>query len=269
MSRKHLWGNAVHWIGAFLAFLIVGIFVIYTIKTVQNEDPTPTQPPISRDGGLPVGPEDPPPVDPPPLEPPPPRDPEPGATAAPPPATKKPRLRTAWILENGVKARKKPGLNMEVVRTFKQGDEVFFVKDQLNWDLVEDQKGNSMWVESRFLTFIRPTNLNAPSVAEQQVMDFYARVARKDYSEAYRHLSPDWKKELSYQRFEEGYSRTHSLRSEVSNVIELGPERFQVDIQQVADEDGADVDYLGSYTVERIEGRWMMTSGILKRLRPR
>ncbi len=268
MNRKHLWGNAVHWIGAFLAFLIVGIFVIYTIKTVQNEDPTPTQPPISRDGGLPGG--DDPPLDPPPLDPPPGRDPEPGPTAAaPPPESRKPRLRTAWILENGTKARQKPGLNMEVVNTFNQGDEVFWVKDQLNWDLVEDQKGNPMWVESRSLTFIRPTNLNAPSVAERQVMDFYARVARKDYSEAYRHLSPEWKKELSYQRFEEGYSRTLSLRSEVSNVIELGPDRFQVDITQVADEDGADVDYLGSYTVEKIDGRFMMTSGLLRRLKPR
>lgn len=266
MRRKHSWGNAVHWIGAFLAFLIVGIFVIYTIKTVQNEEPTPTQPPISRDGGLPVGDDDPPPLPPPP---PPPSNPEPNVTAEPPPETKKPRLRTAWVLEDGVKGRVKPGLNMEVVKTFKQGDEVFYVKDQLNWDLVEDQKGNSMWVQSNVLTFVRPANLNAPSVAERQVMDFYARVARKDYSEAYRHLSPEWKKELSYERFEEGYSRTLSLRSEVANVIELGPERFQVDIAQVADEDGADVDYLGSYTVERVDGRWMMTSGLLKRLRPR
>lgn len=265
MRRRSLCGNTSYVLAAFVSVLVVCVFVVWVMNSA-SETPNPDLPPVERSSGLPL--------------------PDGGAsgggdtsggpsggstgTAGPsnPPVSQRPRLRTAWITEEGVQARRQPGLNMELVRTLTRWEEVRWIKEQSNWDLVTDEKGDQFWIESRFLTFARPANLDTPSVAEQKVMDFYARVARKDYSEAYRHLSPEWKRELSYKDFVDGYSRTLSLRSEISSVVELGKDRFQVDVAQVADEEGADIDYLGSYTVEPVDGRWMLTSGILKRLTP-
>ena len=70
----------------------------------------------------------------------------------------KPRLRTAWILESGVTGHPTPGLNIDPVHIFSCGEPVKFVKDQLNWDLVETREGESVWVQSRYLTFIRPSS---------------------------------------------------------------------------------------------------------------
>jgi len=134
-----------------------------------------------------------------------------------------------------------------------------------NWDRVQDLKGQQFWVQKKIVTIIRPQNLSQPSVAEQKVMDFYTQVAHKEHSDAYVHLSPEWKKELSFERFVDGYSNTDSLRSEIVNVFELGQDRYQVDVAMEAIEEGNSVDYLGIYTVEKVGGKWYLTSGSLNR----
>ena len=56
-----------------------------------------------------------------------------------------------------------------------------------------------------------------------------------------------------------------SLRSEIVNVLELGQDRYQVDVAMEAVEEGAPVDYLGIYTVEKVDGKWYLTSGSLNK----
>ncbi len=182
-----------------------------------------------------------------------------------PPTSDKPRLKVAWITEDGVVARQQAGLNMAEVKTMSRWEEVRWLGESDNWDQVALEDGTQAWVESRYLTFTRPANLKTPSAAEEKVMNFYENVSRRDFSSAYTHLSPDWKRELSYAQFTDGYSKTTRLRSEIINVVELGEDRFQVDVSMVADEGGKDVPYLGVYTVERVKGLWVLTSGRLKK----
>ena len=66
-------------------------------------------------------------------------------------------LRNAWITKGGTTGRPQPGLNIEPTRTFACAELVYFKKDRLNWDCVQTQDGESVWVQSRFLTFIRPS----------------------------------------------------------------------------------------------------------------
>lgn len=172
-----------------------------------------------------------------------------------------------WVSEEDASAYSQPGFNMPVVRPLKKWEELKIVEStKENWDRVRDTEGQEFWVQKKVVTIIRPQNLNQPSVAEEKVMDFYTAVAQQRHSDAYIHLSPEWKRELSYDRFVRGYSHVDSLRSEIVNVFELGEDRFQVDVAQEAIENGAPVDYLGIYTVERLaDDKWYLTSGSLKR----
>lgn len=176
------------------------------------------------------------------------------------------RMPVVWVTETDAKAYSQPGFNMPVVRELEQWEELMIVESSKeNWDKVQDLEGEQFWVQKKIVTIIRPQNLSQPSVAEKKVMDFYTQVAHREHDEAYVHLSPEWKQELSFDRFVEGYSRTDSLRSEVVNVFELGEDRFQVDVAMEAVEGGHPVDYLGIYTVERLDGKWYLTSGSLNR----
>ncbi len=184
----------------------------------------------------------------------------------PPVVKEQPRMPVVWVTEEDGKAYSQPGFNMPVLRDLEQWEELLIVEtSKENWDRVQDLKGQQFWVQKKIVTIIRPQNLSQPSVAEQKVMDFYTQVAHKEHSDAYVHLSPEWKKELSFERFVDGYSNTDSLRSEIVNVFELGQDRYQVDVAMEAIEEGNSVDYLGIYTVEKVGGKWYLTSGSLNR----
>lgn len=171
-----------------------------------------------------------------------------------------------WVSEEGATAYSQPGFNMPKVRELKRWEELKIVESsQENWDKVRDLEGAEFWVQKKVVTIIRPQNLNQPSIAEKTVMNFFTAVAQTRHSDAYVYLSPEWKRELSYDRFVTGYSRTDSLRSEIVNIFKFEGERFQVDVAQEAIEEGEPVDYLGIYTVEKLDGQWYLTSGSLKR----
>lgn len=182
-------------------------------------------------------------------------------------AQEKPRLPVVWVTEPDAQAYTQPGFNMPVARKLEQWEELLIVEASgtENWDRVQDLKGQQFWVQKKILTIIRPQNLSQPSIAEKKVMDFYTLVAHRQHSDAYVHLSPEWKRELSFDDFVKGYSRTDSLRSEIVNVFELGEDRYQVDVAMEAIEEGESVDYLGIYTVEKVDGKWYLTSGSLNK----
>lgn len=171
-----------------------------------------------------------------------------------------------WVSEEGASAYSEPGFNMPKARPLQKWEELQIVEaGPEGWDRVRDESGTQFWVQKRIVTVIRPQNLSQPSVAEEKVMAFYTQVADGQHSDAYGLLSPEWKRELSFDDFVVGYSRTDSLRSEITNVYELGEDRYQVDVSMEAVEQGDPVDYLGIYTVEKVDGKWCLTSGALKR----
>ncbi len=175
------------------------------------------------------------------------------------------RLRAGWITEKDVPTRNSPGLNLPVQGKLQQWDEISWIREEENWDHVRCSDGKEVWIQSKYLVFTKPANLDKPTEAEQAVMAFYQAVARKDYAAAYSFLSGPWKAELDFKTFVEGYSRTVSLRTEISKVIPLSGTRVQVEVTMMADEVGQDVPYLGSYVVEKVEDHWDMAEGSLSR----
>ncbi len=173
-----------------------------------------------------------------------------------------------WVSEEGAFAYEQPGFNMPKVRPLQKWEELQIVEATSEaWDRVRDLDGKEFWVQKKLVTIIRPQNLTQPSVAEERVMQFYTEVAEGAHSDAYTLLSPEWKRELSFDKFVTGYARTDSLRTEIVRVFELGEDRYQVDVSQEAVELGEPVNYLGIYTVEKVGGKWFLTTGSLKKQR--
>ena len=267
---------------------LAGLVLMFgAVKVLGSKDPSPS--PVAGNGqttsdGIPtntLGDDPVPPMPPsrnePPISQPPPISEPPPLTIDVPPSTppnngspstaqQAPSNPTVWVTDEGAWAYEQPGFNMKKVRELKKWEELKIVEaTKENWDRVRDLEGNEFWIQKKLVTIILPQNLSQPSVAEKKVMDFYTSVAHGEHSNAYAHLSPEWKRELSFDKFVQGYSRTDSLRSEIVNVYDLGDKRYQVDVSMEAIEEGESVDYLGIYTVERVTGQWFLTSGALKR----
>lgn len=218
-------------------------------------DPVPGTRPGTSSGGEP------------PLELPlPPDNPPPANGVKTPAAVAADRQPVVWVSEEGASAHAEPGFNMPKVRELKKWEELKVVEATSEaWDRMADENGNQFWVQKKVVTPIKPANLTQPSVAEEKVMAFYTQVESGAHNDAYNLLSPDWKRELSYDNFVDGYARTDSLRTEITNVFELGEDRYQVDVSMEAVEEGEPIDYLGIYTVEKVDGKWCLTTGSMKR----
>lgn len=198
----------------------------------------------------------------PPLELPLPSDPTPSG-ATPTAAAQQP---VVWVSEEGASAYSQPGFNMPKVRDLKKWEELQIVGEaEATWDHVRDEGGTEFWVQKKIVSTIRPQNLSQPSVAEEKVMAFYNQVEAGQHSDAYTLLSPEWKRELSYDDFVTGYSRTDSLRTEITNVFQLSEDNYQVEVSMEAVEEGEPVDYLGIYTVGKVDGKWFLTAGSMKK----
>lgn len=171
-----------------------------------------------------------------------------------------------WVSEEGAFAYEQPGFNMPKVRPLQKWEELQIVEATSEaWDRVRDLQGKEFWVQKKLVTIIRPQNLTQPSVAEERVMQFYTEVADGKHSDAYSLLSPEWKRELSFDDFVTGYAKTDSLRTEIVQVFELAEDRYQVNVSQEAVEQGEPINYLGIYTVEKVDGKWFLTTGSLKK----
>ena len=194
------------------------------------------------------------------------RTPEEAATQIPTLVGETPGLRpatTAWISQSGTPLYPEPGLNLPVARKLTQWEEVSWLQERETWDQIRLGDGTVGWVQVKFVQFVKPADLNKPNDAEVTVMAFYAAVVRKDYAAAYAYLAGPWKAELDFNRFVEGYSRTNSLRTVITQVIPMGDGRFQVDVSMNAIEEGQQVPYMGSYLVEKIGDEWCLSSGSL------
>lgn len=167
-----------------------------------------------------------------------------------------------WAAEEGTPVYAEQGLNTPVLLKLAQWEEVTCLRTDDVWDQVRLADGREGWVESKRMAVVRPAN-DHPNPAEAAVMRFYQAVMHKDYVAAYESLASPWKSELSFAQFVEGYSRTVSLRTKISQVLPMGADRFQVDVTMKADEMGQLVDYVGTYVVEKEGEEWNLASGSL------
>ncbi|MFN8606790.1 MAG: hypothetical protein U0931_04620 [Vulcanimicrobiota bacterium] len=173
------------------------------------------------------------------------------------------QARSAWVSEKETAIYPEPGLNQPVLKKLNRWEEVFHLEQQENWDKVRLADGSMGWVQSKYLQFVKPADLDKPNDAEVTVMAFYAAVVRKDYAAAYSYLAGPWKAQLSFADFVEGYARTTSLSTEIRQVIPMGDGRFQVDVAMRALEGMQQVPYTGSYLVEKIGDEWCLSAGSL------
>lgn len=173
------------------------------------------------------------------------------------------QARSAWVSQQETPIYGEPGLNNPVLKKLNRWEEVFHLEQQDNWDKVRMADGSLGWVQSKFLQFVKPADLDKPNEAEVTVMAFYAAVVRKDYAAAYAYLAGPWKSQLNFADFVQGYSGTNSLSTEIRQVIPMGDGRFQVDVSMKAQEGGSQVPYMGSYLVEKLGDEWCLSAGSL------
>jgi hypothetical protein len=188
--------------------------------------------------------------------------PQPQASASP----SRPELPQAWTRVENVTIYAKHGLNARAVKTLKAGTRLLKGEDYQNWTKVKMYGGTEGWVEKKYLVYMEPEWSEKPSPEEgrQALSDFYAEVAKKDYTAAYNRLSDEWKAELTYTDFVKGFKQVRSLDLQLGETEVMSPLTIRQHVIIDADEESRAKRFSGTYELQYHPIEWRLTSGILE-----
>ena len=101
------------------------------------------------------------------------------------------------------------------------------------------------------------------SDAAQTITDFYRAINGRAYDAAYKQLSTDWKRQLTVQRFRDGYVRAKQVDCHLLEIQELAENVTRVDVQLVVDDGSALQTITGHYTLVLEHGSWKLDNSEL------
>lgn len=104
--------------------------------------------------------------------------------------------------------------------------------------------------------------LNQEAVTDL-VMGYYESINEKSYKDAYAALSAAWRKDISFEKFREGYAKSKDYRCNVRSVKSLEGGRYNVDFELEATESGKHKYFEGSYTAVSTGNGWKLDEGKL------
>lgn len=176
----------------------------------------------------------------------------------------------AWAREDNVTVYSRHGLNQPVIATVKAGTRMLYVEDYQNWAHVRLVGKRDGWVERKNLLFSEPdfAEKATPEEGRQTLSDFYAEVGRKDYAAAYARLSDEWKAELPYTEFVNGFKKVRSLDMQLGETEVMSGVTIRQHVLIDADEESRARVFKGTYTLEYHPLEWKLTSGILQETGP-
>ncbi|MBS2038388.1 C2H2-type zinc finger protein [bacterium] len=111
--------------------------------------------------------------------------------------------------------------------------------------------------------------LNNSAEATQQavtdlVMGFYGAINDKEYQDAYDALSPEWQREMTLDKFRQGYAKTENARCSVKSLHSLKGGRYEVEIGLEVTENGKKHFYKGAYVAISTPKGWKLDQGNIR-----
>jgi hypothetical protein len=102
--------------------------------------------------------------------------------------------------------------------------------------------------------------------ANRVLEEHLSALSQAQFVEAYALLSPAWKEQLSYPRFETGYLNTRVLAYQIGKVETLDPQRIRLRADLKMEEDGAEKIYSAVYVAVLTPEGWRLDAGTFQTL---
>lgn len=183
-----------------------------------------------------------------------------------------PEVSQAWVIQDGAPAHQTPQPTAPKVYTLRYGDKVRPMERKDSWDRVLLPNGQPAWVQHEFLSSRKPSDLTSADDGEagavKVVNAFYEDLNAHRLGPAYDRLSFEWKRQLDYTTFSNGYAAITSIACTVLTVSPIDADHMTVQVELHSAERRRQKVEAGTHLVVREKGEWKLDSGDFRDVTP-
>lgn len=177
-----------------------------------------------------------------------------------------PRSVTLWVYKDNTPLQAGSGLNHPVVQKLPFGTRLTVLQESDEWSQVQVPSGPTGWVSRAAVSENPPPGVtgNKPEDALRSLEKYFSELNARDHAGAYDQLSFEFKRDLPYKRFAEGYAGLESVSMRVTRVQTLGPESQMFYVEMITQERPRPRAYTGEYVLVLEQSQWRIAQATLR-----
>lgn len=181
------------------------------------------------------------------------------------------RSLTLWVYKDNTPLNSGAGLNHALVQKLPFGTRLTVLQEGDEWTQVQVPSGPTGWVNRSAVADHPPPGVtgNKPEDALRALEKYFSELNARDHAGAYDQLSFDFKRDLPYKRFAEGYAGLESVGMRVVRVQTLGPDSQMFYVEMITQERPRPRAYTGEYVLVLEQSQWRIAQATLREADPR
>jgi len=176
-----------------------------------------------------------------------------------------------WVYQDNSPLYAAMGLNQPVIQRLPCNTPLVLLREQDEWVEVQVVGGGSGWMKASQVGDHPPPGGVGPRPADALIslQGFFQQLNRKDHARAYDQLSYDFKRDLPFRTFSQGYSTLDQVYMRVVRVQTLSPQSQIFYVEMLCEERPKAKAYEGEYTMVLEQNRWYIAQANLKEISPK
>jgi hypothetical protein len=196
----------------------------------------------------------------------------PGPGPGPGPAPSAPAGGTSyWVFQDNAPLYSGKGLNQNVLDHLACNTPLTLLREEEDWVEVQVLGGNSGWMKRSQVDDHPPPGAPGPRPGDAllSLQGFFQGLNQRNYARAYDHLSFDFKRDLPFRRFSQGYSSLDQVYMRVVRVQTISPQSQLYYLEMLCEERPKAKTYQGEYTMVLEQNHWYIAQAALKEVNPK
>lgn len=176
-----------------------------------------------------------------------------------------------WVCQDNSPLYQGLGLNQPVIQRLPCSTALTLLREQDDWMEVQVVGGGSGWMKMSQVTDHPPPGGAGPRPQDAKLsLDaYFDNLNKRDYRKAYDHLSFEFKRDLPFRTFSEGYSGLNQVYWRVIRIQTLSPQSQIFYVEMLCEERPKNKAYQGEYTMVLEHDHWYIAQGDLKEINPK
>ena len=176
-----------------------------------------------------------------------------------------------WVFQDNAPLYAAKGLNQSVLDHLACATPLNLLREEDDWVEVQVVGGNSGWMKRAQVDDHPPPGAPGPRPGDAllSLQGFFQNLNQRNYARAYDHLSFDFKRDLPYRRFSQGYSTLDQVFMRVVRVETISPQSQLFYLEMLCEERPKPKTYQGEYTMVLEQNHWYIAQATMKEVNPK
>ena len=176
-----------------------------------------------------------------------------------------------WVFQDNAPLYSAKGLNQAVLGRLACSTPLNLLQEEDDWVEVQVVGGNSGWMKRSQVDDHPPPGAPGPRPGDAllSLQGFFQNLNQRNYAKAYDHLSFDFKRDLPYKTFAQGYSTLDQVFTRVVRVQTISAQSQLFYLEMLCEERPKPKTYQGEYTLVLEQNHWYIAQATIKEVSPK